>query len=210
MRVSHRHKFVFLAFPKTGSESVRLALGPISDEKAGYGAFEGIDEHTPPLLIEPVFVSHGWAFDEYFRFVFVRNPWTRLVSLYRMVKRHYPAFDWSFERWVVSTRTDGEGGGAGGWDTPTFLRYGTYTLDNFVCDRHGKRLVDHVFRMEDMPLIPDELRRRGIPVKSAFMPGRNIGSPVDMNAFYPPGLRALVAMRYAKDIAEFDYRYPGL
>jgi hypothetical protein len=89
-------------------------------------------------------------------------------------------------------------------------RYGAYTLDRFVSDESGARLVDDVFRLEDMHAIPARLRQRGIPYPADTMPWINrTRRHVDLNAYYTPALRALVAMRYAREIAEFGYGYPA-
>ena len=212
MRISHRYRFVFFSFPKTGSESVRLGLDPLSD-------IPGQQDPTPdnpflthmrPVEVRDLFRDRGWPFESYYRFVFVRNPWTRLVSLYQMLQReekHLRAT--TFAEWLVNTQTDGPGAGEDGIRR-LHRRYGTYTLDNFVADEDGKRLVDEVFRLEDMPLLPQRLRARGIPYPSETMPWINRSKQrADLNRYYTPALRALVALRYAKEIAEFGYSYPG-
>jgi hypothetical protein len=159
------------------------------------------------MEVRAIFREKGWPFEEYFRFVFVRNPWTRLVSLYRFIDQ--PGTKPSFADWLVNSRTSGRGGGEEGQVIRRSRRFGTYTLDNFVCDETGTRLVDQVFRMEDMPSVPAQLRARGMPIADDFIPAVNRQPPVDINAYYTPALKAVVAMRYAKDIAEFHYSYPG-
>jgi hypothetical protein len=210
MRISHRHRFVFFAFPKTGSESVRKALGPISD-------IVGVSKPTPdfpypnhirPGELRPIFDANGWPFEDYYRFVFVRNPWARMASLYRMIRNIDGGYKASFAEWLVNARPHGVGGG----NDPVewrYRRFGAYTLDNFVADETGKRLVSEVFRLEDMPTVPRRLRERGIPFPDDAMPWVNRSPPTDLDRFYTPALRAVVAMRYAKDIEEFGYRYPG-
>jgi hypothetical protein len=215
VRISHKYRFVFFAFPKTGSESVRKALDPLSDVRGQMAIDFGktadgediIPDHATPMEVRALFREKGWPFEEYFRFVFVRNPWTRLVSLYRFIQQ--PGTKAPFEEWLLNSRTSGRGGGEEGQVIRRSRRFGTYTLDNFVCDETGTRLVDQVFRMEDMASVPAQLRGRGIPIAGDFIPAVNRQPPVDINAYYTPALRAVVAMRYAKDIAEFHYRYPG-
>lgn len=214
MRISHRHHFVFFSFPKTGSESVRRALNPLSDvigraeQKVREAPHSGlIPNHISPPDLRTIFAAQNWEFDKYFRFVFVRNPWSRLVSLYRMIQSEDERFNQPFDEWLLSTRSDGLGGAVESAYVPRWRRYGTYTLDNFICDETGTRLVDHVFRMEDMPIVPEQLRQRGIPLHRDFMPMINSRGPVDLNQFYTPASRAVVATRYAKDIDEFRYRY---
>jgi hypothetical protein len=209
VRISHKYRFIFFAFPKTGSESVRKALDPISDVRGKMAIDfsrdpEGeyiIPDHATPMEVRAIFREKGWPF------VFVRNPWTRLVSLYRFIDQ--PDTKPSFADWLVNSRTSGRGGGEESQVIRRSRRFGTYTLDNFVCDETGTRLVDYVFRMEDMPSVPTQLRARGIPIADDFIPAVNRQPPVDINAYYTPALKAVVAMRYAKDIAEFHYSYPG-
>ena len=217
MRISHRHRFIFFAFPKTGSRSLRKALQPYSDvlstDADRPGKTNGgvpIPTHIRPLDLRPIMAANGWPFDAYFRFVFVRNPWSRLVSLYRMIEeiggRRAPPFD----AWLMKVRTDGDGAAVGAERAPNWARYGTYTLDNFVGDENGRRLVDRVFRLEDMAAIPDELCHHGIPIAADAIRRENARPPVDLNAYYTsPALKAIVAMRYASDIAEFGYSYPS-
>ena len=88
MRISHEHRFVFFASPKTGSRSVRKLLDAYA-EIHGRPAHEVTADfpfynHMRPVELRDVFSERGWDFDAYFKFVMVRNPWSRLVSLYEM------------------------------------------------------------------------------------------------------------------------------
>ena len=91
MIVSHRHRFIFVAVPKTGTHSVRHALrghlGPDDMEQArlfvekqfpipelaqlGHGHLSF--EQVRPFLGEEVFQN-------YLKFAFVRNPFDRFIS----------------------------------------------------------------------------------------------------------------------------------
>jgi hypothetical protein len=211
MRISHRYRFIFFSFPKTGSESVRLGLDPLSD-------IRGQPQPTPdnpflthlrPADVRELFRERGWKFDNYYRFVFIRNPWVRLVSLYQMLQREENGLRMTFAEWLVNTRTNGPGAGEDGIRR-LHRRYGTYTLDSFVADEEGRRLVDEVFRLEDISFVPQRLRARGVPYSFNTFPWINRSRQrADLNQYYTPGLRAVVAMRYAKEIGEFAYVYPG-
>src|SRR5690606_27928408 len=95
MQISHRYKFIFFSFPKTGSESVRELLDPYSDIRGI--PYWNISEENPfyshisPAEVKAIFQKNGWDYDEYFKFTFVRNPWARLVSLYNMIYFTKPA-----------------------------------------------------------------------------------------------------------------------
>ena len=81
MRISHKHKFIFFAPPKTASSSVRKSLNPFSDIRSC-----GVDEedefyyHVKPTKLKIYFKNQNWNWKNYYKFAFVRNPWSRLVS----------------------------------------------------------------------------------------------------------------------------------
>ncbi len=92
MIISHKHKFIFFSNPKTGSESVREVLGPFGDEEiVSYPAVNSNQpfySHMPPKEVKTIFESRGINYNEYFKFVFTRNPFEKLVSLYEMIYRN--------------------------------------------------------------------------------------------------------------------------
>jgi hypothetical protein len=211
MRISHRFKFVFFSNPKTGSESIRQLLDPLSDVRdvplaqAPPGHF--FYSHIRPADMRSAFVRLGWRYNDYYRFVFVRNPWTRLLSLHQYaLKAGAPLPD--FAEWLKGSRPDGLGGG--GPNALPWLRYGTYSLEAFAGDGSGRLLVNDVFRLEDIAEVPDRLRLRGIPLPpDARLPWKNKSESASLDAYYTPELRDLVAERYAKEIERFGYSYPG-
>jgi len=139
MRISHRHRFVFFSSPKTGSESVRALLDPLSDIRDVPFALTRPDfpfySHIRPIEMRAAFSRFGWKYDDYYRFVFVRNPWLRLVSLYRYLLRSDLPQKPSFADWLKASRPDGTGGG--GPDHVRWLKYGTYSLAAFAGDGTG-------------------------------------------------------------------------
>jgi hypothetical protein len=213
MRISHRHKFVFFSAPKTGSESIRALLDPLSDVRDVQ--FREVSPATPfyshirPIEAKAAFERFGWPYDDYYRFVFVRNPWNRLVSLYRMIRRVNPHFSQPFGDWLRATRPDSTGGG--GPDRARWRKYGTYSLAAYAGDENGRLLVNDVFRLEDITDVPDRLRARGIPLApDASVPWVNrTKKSTSLDNYYTPDLIALVQERYADEIAEFGYEYPG-
>lgn len=213
MRISHRFKFVFFASPKTGSASVRTLLNPYSDIiPQGFlqtDAANPFYSHMRPIEAQGAFLERGWRFESYYRFVFVRNPWARIYSLYQMIRNLDKSFDQSFEKWLRSSRPYGLGGG--GPDSARWRKYGTYSIAKFAGDASGKLLVDDVFRLEDIALLPIRLRERGIPIPvDAPMPWTNrTPAPIKLVEHYTPELIELVGNRYADEISQFRYEFPS-
>lgn len=80
MILSHKHKFIFICNGKTGTTSIEAALEPYQEGKEldlGVPRLF-VPKHIPPALLRGVLPAAVW--DEYFKFVFVRNPWDLFVS----------------------------------------------------------------------------------------------------------------------------------
>ena len=104
MIVSHLHRYLFVAMPKTGTHSVRQALrehlGPDDIEQVGLFVnkrfpFDEIAQlQHGHLSVRQVRPYLGDAVcDEYFKFTFVRNPFDRFVSYCAFMTRQQGAFD---------------------------------------------------------------------------------------------------------------------
>ncbi len=214
MRISHRYKFMFFSNPKTGSGGMRAFLNPVSDIRdVQFGEVTPINpfySHIRPIEARAEFQKRGWKFEDYYRFTAVRNPWTKLVSLYYMIRRSEPAFAQSFPEWLKNSRVDGEGGG--GPDRHRWRKYGTYTLANFAGDAGGALLVDEVFRLEDIADFSAALAKRCIPVSTNAMVPRVKQSlpPAAYIATHTPETLKIVAERYASEIERFGYTFDDL
>jgi Sulfotransferase family len=104
MIVSHKHRFIFVAVPKTGTHSVRQALrshmGPDDMEQARLF----VEKQFP--MPELAALKHGHLslnqvrpflgeedFGNYLKFAFVRNPFDRFISYCAFATSKQGAFD---------------------------------------------------------------------------------------------------------------------
>jgi len=213
MRISHRYKFIFFCNPKTGSESVRELLGPYSDVSSTIYLKRTPENpfysHISPVETRNIFMKFGWDFDSYTKFVFVRNPWARLVSLYEMIyqkasaginKPDYPS-------WLYTVLPYGPG--AGGEDWKRWRKYGSYSLDNYASDETGKLLVDKVIRLEDIDTeLPAFLLKLGIPeAEKLHIPHINARIKQHYAVYYTEAAREYVARMYKYDIEHYGYEF---
>jgi len=68
MSVNYKHRTIFVAVPKTASQSIRTILG---DEKNPH---KDLKQYQSEITAE--------EFSSFYKFGFVRNPFDRAVSLY--------------------------------------------------------------------------------------------------------------------------------
>ena len=190
---------VFIHVPKAAGTAINEAL---------YGRFMG---HVRASDIE------RWgspALRALPRFAIVRNPWDRLVSAYRFVKRgggiggphagrvrragqyRVPQFD-TFERFVREWLT---GRDLAKLD-PVFHPQSLY-----VCGANSDLLVDHLGHYEDLEATYAYLRER-LPSLPQFAHSNRSGEAVDYRTFYTPQLAEIAASIYADDVRTFSYSF---
>lgn len=207
MIISHQHRFVFAAIPKTGTHSVRQALREhlSDDDLEQVGLF--VNKRFP--FEELAAIKHGHitleqirpflgeqAFAEYFKFAFVRNPFDRFVS--------YCAF---------MTRADG----AFLKNPQQVMRYILFQArplqhvlfqpqHTFVTDAEGRLLADRIGRVEDMQASYDAICERiGIP--TASLGQVNTSRRGSYRDYYDQALIDGVADFYRRDLELFGYEF---
>ncbi len=207
MIVSHQHRFIFVAIPKTGTHSVRQALREQlgTDDIEQVGLF--VDKRFPyPELAQ---IKHGHlslqqvrpflgeqAFADYFKFAFVRNPFDRFVSYCAFMTRA----DDAFQR-----------------DPRAVMRHILFKLrpldhilfqpqHTLLVDADGALLTDAIGRVEEMQVSYDAICARiGIP--SAALGQVNSSRRGDYRDYYDQVLVDGVSALYRRDLELFDYHF---
>lgn len=199
MRISHKHKFVFIATGKTGSTTIGTCLDEYSDVKStGTKRTEFLKDnryytHISAGELKPHFQEKGWDWGKYFSFAFVRNPWSRLVSNY-FYRYHRRPNAWKEESF---------------WD---FIFSGAkHSLSansqlSYMVDTSGNQLVDFIGKYEnlqqDFDIVCDKI---GIPKQQ--LPHINKTKHKHYTEYYDNETRDFVAEKYAKDIEYFGYEF---
>jgi len=208
--VSHSRRFIFAAVPKTGTHAVRQALR----EQLGEGDVEQVG-----LFVDKRFpwedlaaIRHGHlslrqvrpylgeaAFDGYFKFAFVRNPFDRFVSYCAFMLRGGDVFQRQ-PREVMRHFL---------FEDPPEQHILFQPQASLLVDDDGETLLtDGVGRVEDMQGSYDAICAH-IGIASRPLDRVNGSSRGDYRPYYDQALIDGVAARYAQDLALFDYGFDG-
>lgn len=207
MIVSHQHRFIFFAVPKTATHSVRDALRHYSsvddwEQQMLFGEqtipIPGIAKikhgHVSVQQLKPVLDRGQW--DDYFRFGFVRNPFDRFVSTCAFLNRQNPGFQANSLTWMKAAL-----------ERPVF-RQRTLVVpqSTFLVNASGEVDVDFVGRYEELQEslnhVFEHLGLRSINLKIL-----NRSEHADYRAYYDNDLRSLVEEFYQADLACFNYSF---
>jgi len=207
MIISHLHRFIFVAVPKTGTHSVRQALRERmgDDDLEQVGLFVNKRFPMPELAkirhghftlrqIEPYLPADD--FQGYFKFGFVRNPFDRFVSYCAFMTRDQDVF----ER-----------------DPKSVMRHMLFTAPphghilfqpqhQFFVGDDGALISDYLGRIEQMQESYDEICRR-IGIASRPLDKVNATRRGDYRTYYDQQLIDGVATLYARDLELFGYQF---
>jgi hypothetical protein len=187
------YRCIFVRIPQCGGASVARALfgrDPL--------------RHVPAYWYQ---VHSPERFDEYFKFAFVRNPWDRLVAVYRYLQSpgtegRYPEWSRFVQRFAsfeefVSRWINSENVLRGALFVPQHL---------FLRDRFGMPCLDYIGRFET--LADDFVRVSACLSLRARLPQIGRGE-TPYAACYSAETRERVAQVYARDVELFGYRFDG-
>jgi hypothetical protein len=209
--VSHRHRFIFAAVPKTGTHSVRQALREQmgAEDIEQVGLFANKRFPWPDLAAIP----HGHlalrqvrrhlgddVFNGYFKFAFVRNPFDRFVSYCAFILRGGDVFQ-QRPRDAMHHFLFRE---------PPNHHILFQPQASLLVDGDGKTLLtDHVGRVEDMQVSYDAICAR-LGIASRPLDQVNASKHGDYRQYYDKALIDGVAVRYAQDLDLFGYTFEGM
>jgi hypothetical protein len=200
MIISTGKRFVFAAFNKTGSTSLEKILKPYNNRllyqslKLRYKwqlNGDRVFKHVRPYHIKLLLGEEKWA--NYFSFAFVRNPWSRTVSLYcyhRKMPEEWHLTQKGFREWVL----------AGG--TGTVKR----SMSDFIRDDEGNDILSYVGRFESLD---DDFLYicEKINVQPAKLPHLNRATLGNYRDYYDDETRDLIQEWCRQDIETFGYEF---
>ncbi|WP_339924723.1 sulfotransferase family 2 domain-containing protein [uncultured Cyclobacterium sp.] len=205
MIISHSHKFISFAIPKTGTHAVRFALRPfleVGDEeqvalfhhsKLQTGDFQKRKNgHITALEIKPHLSPEIWT--SYLKFAFMRNPYERFVSACffkhpLLAKEHANTTKCRAYMKLLIQRESNH--------TSLFFR----PQCDYIMDEKGKLMVDFIAQTENMDKDLESIFfRLNLPFKS---PAKiNSSNHLPYMAYYDDELRSLISRFYKKDFEQ--------
>lgn len=213
MRISHRHKFLFLSKPRSGSTSVRTMLAKHSDVICNHKdqPEPGFHPHLNWRATLNLFESQGWDYSSYFSFTTLRNPWELAVSYYSFFKpdfkgrynfvpNHDPDQPMAFKTWLFEGKT---------WDIGNRVwrkDIGAPGIGAFAFDENSSQRVDAIYPIERMDELATALSERiGARIKSKHI-NRSVRD-ADYRSHFDPESVDRVAKIFAKDIELGHYQF---
>lgn len=209
--ISHHHKCIFVHIPKVAGQSVEHVflneLGLTWETRAPL-LLRPNDQPAlgPPRLAHlkaAEYVSCRYVpqemYDSYFKFSFVRNPWSRMISLYR-----YLGYEGKFE---FSSFIKNE------FRTIVFQEMNWFVCpqSDYLCNEAGDLIVDYVGRFEDLQLGFDEVCRNiGLtPIALPHVNATPRQSPArpSWRDYYDEGAAEVIAELYRRDIELLGYQF---
>lgn len=217
--IDHKNKFIFVHVPKCGGTSIESLFDSNAQENDVAGSYKGKSWHKHMTLLD--YENEFPDLSDYFKFSFVRNPWSMTLSMYKYMwesdykfptkwrsnRTKYKYFYVSFLDWIKS---------------PSFSSGTIRSLDiisqydNSMSIQQPDTLskwtsattwsLDFIGKFEnlqpDFNTICDK-----IGIKNQQLPHINKTNHKHYSEYYDDETREIVARKYALDIDRFGYKF---
>ena len=206
MRYSHDLKLALVSNWKCGCSTIATIFNPYTEWNwqtreqcmVIHGRPYAEMAHSSAAQQRREFKRRGWDWSDYRSISSVRNPWARTLSLYKYEERIAKGtFGWTFDDYVVRRLKLWKGGRINRWNTREMFH-----------DWRGRRLVDHVVRLENLAEELGEVVAEHWPqLEVDFSRRVNTTKHDHYSSYYSPRTRDIVAKHFAYDIAEWGYEF---
>jgi hypothetical protein len=203
--ISHRHRFIFFAVPRTATHSMRRALRPhLGEEDWEQQMLNGAQALPFPELAA---LGHGHIgyrrlrahltaemLDGYFKFAFVRNPFDRFVSACSFLNRgngDFPGRETACMKRLVRR-------------APFRRRVLIAPQSDLLTGEDDAISMDFVGRFETLQASFDQVCAR-IGIAPVELPAENASDNIDYARYYDGELRDWAAAFYRRDFELFEY-----
>jgi len=199
--ISHQYECILVKVPKTAGTSISLALNcahilkPHRDIQEIKHALEmnpkiGCSENKEPVSND--------AYNEYFKFGFVRNPWSRVVSLYNRKEGIQPSEKMNFDEFVNTINYSS--------DACVHPSRHKHQLDWFT-DLNGEVAVDFIGKFENMESDWQNVcEKLSINIKLPHT-RKNPFNQRPYQEYYTDITRGMIGDKFQVDIEYFNYEF---
>ena len=159
MLISHKHKFITIDIPKTGTRSFRESLYPLGLIDVVGKPFVEADfyQHDTAIRAKKQFAKNNFDWNDYFKFTIVRNPWARYFSFFKYFKNYVDKFlrrDESIA-WGAAEINQGQYCVSlfSSSDDQTILKniiLNNPPQDAYYCDENGEVIVNYIADFENL------------------------------------------------------------
>jgi len=196
-------KYVFIHIPKCAGTSMHQALRSLHERQSVRVEDRKYHKHAKASEVRPVL---GRAWDDAFKFAFVRNPWDLMVSSYHWWLTHAP----NFPRLAADAARIQK---LGSFSAFVQSEYGSEMLNechgrdllDWICDGN-KIIVDFVGKYETLEADWRQVCQ-ALGVASIALPQANQVPRENYRSFYDATSKRLVADRFARSIELFGYQF---
>ncbi|MBD3413397.1 MAG: hypothetical protein GF421_03075 [Candidatus Aminicenantes bacterium] len=231
--ISHKFKCIFIHIPKTGGTSVEKSLWTDFSRKNLFGrpnfTQTGVLHHLKAIHVQQKVGED--IFKKYFKYTFVRNPWSRVLSQYFytiQVRKDFQRMlgiskDSSFKDYVRSLQKVNFNGSPFRFveiffNNIPYMKHLSFSKlhthwekqNKFIIDEHGNQLVDFIGRFENLQEDFNQVcDRLGIPHRQ--LPHETVGvsrpKGKHYSEYYDQETKCLVEEIYWEDIERFNYGF---
>lgn len=200
--ISHHRKFIFLHIPKCGGTSIETAFNAWTNTYSTNYFYLG--KHRQHFLLDEILDEYPKC-SNYFKFSFIRNPFSRIVSEYNYILSNLKNLkNLSFKDFVLNLEF---------YLNNVAYKYHDLSLCDYLLNQEDELVVDFVGRLENFQEDFNEVCSK-IKVPNLFLPHKNASkkslhnsTQKHYNEYYDNETKQIVAEKYAKDIEYFGYEF---